>query len=229
MTPATITPASITSVLIRTALLLALATPALADTPKAALEAPPFEPAKVNLARLISCQDQPEAFLSLAIAVQEPLNAVSLGWRPLPQTNMFMTEYALNQPVTVFGHRSDRIAFAGSAVMAILDLPDPRPLAKELALETAVDTPDKAMFGKELLSEEFSDPKTGKAMVRSAVLSVSNVTSHPGKTLVGCTYSIDPLEEEEAPASMPPAPAPAASPPAAPAVPASAAPAADGG
>jgi|GEM_PF-69420 len=214
MTPASITPATSTSVLLRAALLLALATPAMADTPKPALEAPPFEPAKVNLARLISCQDQPEAFLSLAIAVQEPLNAVSLGWRPLPQTNMFMTEYALNQPVTVFGHRSDHIAFAGSAVMAILDLPDPRPLAKELTLETAVDTPEKAMFGKELLSEEFIDPKTGKAMVRSAVLSVSNVTSHPGKTLVGCTYSIDPLEEEEVPAE--PAPSAPPTPPVAP-------------
>lgn len=188
------------------ACLFACTATAAAEQPPAALDAPPFEPAKVNLARLISCQDQPEAFLSLAIAVQEPLNAVSLGWRPLPQTNMFMTEYALNQPVTVFGHRSNRIAFAGSAVMAVLDLPDPRPLAKQLELETAVDTPDKAMFGKELLSEEFQDPKTGKAMVRSAVLSVSNVTSHPGKTLVGCTYSIDPLEEE-APAE-PAAPSP---------------------
>lgn len=216
MTHAAITPASIKSVLLNTPLLLALAAPALADTPHAALEAPPFEPAKVNLARLISCQDQPEAFLSLAIAVQEPLNAVSLGWRPLPQTNMFMTEYALNQPVTVFGHRSDRIAFAGSAVMAILDLPDPRPLAKQLALETAVDSPEKAMFGKELLSEEFTDPKTGKAMVRSAVLSVSNVTSHPGKTLVGCTYSIDPLEEEEAPSGTPASASPAPAPPPAP-------------
>nr|WP_079724414.1 hypothetical protein [Pseudoxanthomonas indica] len=213
--------------MIRTVLLLALAAPALAVDPPAALEAPPFEPAKVNLPGLISCEQQPESFLSLAIAVQDPLNAVSLGWRPLPQTNMFMTEYALNQPVTVFGHRSDRIAFAGSAVMAILDLPDPRPLAKELALETAVDTPDKAMFGKELLSEEFQDAKTGKAMVRSAVLSVSNVTSHPGKTLVGCTYSIDPLEEEEAPVELTPSAAPAGepAPTAVPASPAAASPA----
>lgn len=233
MTPATIAPLSpartATSALLRIALLLALAAPAVADNPPATRQAPPFEPAKVDLARLISCQDQPESFLSLAIAVQEPLTAVSLGWRPLPQANMFMTEYALNRPVTVFGHRSDHIAFAGSAVMAVLDLPDPRPLAKQLELETAVDTPEKAMFGKELLSEEFSDPKTGKAMVRSAVLSVSNVTSHPGKTLVGCTYSIDPLEEEE-PAAAPPAHAPApADAPAPPAAPAPATPAAAGG
>lgn len=183
--------------------LLLLALAVVGDARSAADEASPaVPPAKVDIARLISCQGQPEEFMALATALQDPLQAVSLGWRPLPQSNMFLSEYALNAPVTVFGHRSERIAFAGSSVMAVLDLPDPRPLAKELALETAVDTPGKAMFGKELVSEEVRDPATGAPLVRSLVLNVSNVTSHPGKTLVGCTYSIDPLEDEpaEAPA-----------------------------
>lgn len=165
---------------------------------------PTWAPAQVDLPALISCQGQPEQFLALAIAIQDPLKAVSLGWRPLPQTNMFMTEYALNAPVTVFGHGSQHIAFAGSGVMAILDLPDPRPLARQLGLEAAIDTPEKAMFGKEVLSEEALDEASGKVLIRSAVLNVSNVTSHPGKTLVGCTYSIDPVEEDpEGPAVEP--------------------------
>jgi len=160
------------------------------------------DPAKVDLARLIACQGQPEEFMALATAQQDPLKAVALGWRPLPQANMFLSEYELTTPLTVFDHPVHRIAFAGSSVMAVLDLPDPRPLARQLELETAVDTPEKAMFGKELVSEEVRDPATGAALVRSAVLNVSNVTSHPGKTLVGCTYSIEPLEAEpaEAPA-----------------------------
>jgi len=158
-------------------------------------EPSPFDPRGVDLPALIACRDTPENFMALAIALQDPLNAVSLGWRPLPQTNMFLSEYALTAPIEVFGHRSDHIAFAGSSVMAILDLPDPRPLAKELELETAIDTPEKAMFGKELVSEEIRDPTSGLVLIRSLVLNVSNVTSHPGKTLVGCTYSIDPEEE----------------------------------
>lgn len=158
-------------------------------------EPPPFDPRSVDLQALIACRDTPENFMALAIALQDPLNAVSLGWRPLPQTNMFLSEYALTAPIEVFGHRSAHIAFAGSSVMAILDLPDPRPLAKELDLETAIDTPEKAMFGKELVSEEIRDPTSGLVLIRSLVLNVSNVTSHPGKTLVGCTYSIDPEEE----------------------------------
>lgn len=164
----------------------------------------PLDPTQVDLPALISCQGQPEQFLALAIAIQDPLKAVSLGWRPLPQTNMFMTEYALNSAITVFGHSSQHIAFAGSGVMAVLDLPDPRPLAKQLGLETAIDTPEKAMFGKEVVSEEIRDEASGQALIRSVVLNVSNVTSHPGKTLVGCTYSIDPVEETpEEPAPEP--------------------------
>ena len=81
-------------------------------------------------------------------------------------------------------------AFSGG-VVALLDLPDPRPLAKQLALETAIDTPAKAMFGKEVRSEDVRDPASGKVWIDSAVLNVSNVSSHPGKTLAGCSYSQD--------------------------------------
>jgi len=180
------------------ALALSLLSSAAASAQDPATSAQPdaFDPGSVTLAPLISCQDTPERFLALAIALQsEPLTAVSLGWRPLPATNPFMVEYALNTPIEVFGHRSAHIAFAGSSVLAILDLPDPRPLARQLELETGIDTPAKALFGKEVLSEEFIDPDVGVVFIRSAVLNVSNVDSHPGKTLVGCTYSIDPEEE----------------------------------
>lgn len=180
--------------------LLALAIPAHAQSNDGRLGA-----GDVDLPALISCQQPPEKFMALASSLVDPLQAVALGWRPLPQTNMFLTEYALNRPITVFGHTSSHIAFAGSSVMAILDLADPRPLAKQLQLETAIDTPEKAMFGKELLSEDVRDPDSGALMVRSTVLNVSNVASHPGKTLVGCTYSIDPLEEDGADAAPEPA------------------------
>ena len=34
-------------------------------------------------------------------------------------------------------------------------------------------------------------------MIRSVVLNVSNVSSHPGKTLAGCSYSLDLAEDPE--------------------------------
>ncbi|CAN4278398.1 hypothetical protein LJR125_001261 [Pseudoxanthomonas sp. LjRoot125] len=157
-----------------------------------------------DLASLIECRGDIADLTALAPALEDPLKAVALGWRPLPQANMFMTEYRLASPIRVFGNDTDHIAFTGGSVMAILDLPDPRPLAKELALETAIDTPAKAMFGKELRSEETRDAKNGKVLIESVVLNVSNVASHPGKTLVGCSYSLD-VPEEEAPEDTAPA------------------------
>ncbi|MEP6908673.1 MAG: hypothetical protein ABI858_11945 [Pseudoxanthomonas sp.] len=154
-----------------------------------------IDPAVIDLPALIECRKALTDFHYLAPALSDPLQAVALGWRPLPQANLFMTEYSLTRPITVFGHATDHIAFAGNSILAILDLPDPRPLAKQLELETAIDTPDKAMFGKELVSEVESDTEAGVAFIRSVVLNVSNVSSHPGKTLVGCSYSLDLAEE----------------------------------
>jgi hypothetical protein len=166
-----------------------------------------LDPANIDLAALVECKRTLADFHYLAPALSDPLQAVALGWRPLPQANLFMTEFRLNTPITVFGHATNHIAFTGDSLIAILDLPDPRPLAKQLGLETAIDTPDKAIFGKELVSEDEIDAATGTALVRSVVLNVSNVSSHPGKTLAGCSYSLDLLEDPEPePAPTPPEP-----------------------
>jgi hypothetical protein len=173
-----------------------------------------LDPARIDLPGLIECKRELADFHYLAPALVEPLQAVALGWRPLPQANLFMTEFMLNTPISVFGHSTDHIAFTSDSIIAILDLADPRPLAKQLELETAVDTPAKAMFGKELRSHEQRDEASGMTLIDSVVLNVSNVSSHPGKTLVGCSYIMDTLEEEPeaAPAQEPALPTGAASP-----------------
>lgn len=156
-----------------------------------------LDPAKIDLAALAECKRELADFHYLAPALSDPLQAVALGWRPLPQANLFMTEFMLNTPISVFGYTTDHIAFTSDSIIAILDLPDPRPLARQLELETGIDTPEKALFGKELVSEEEQDPATGTALIRSVVLNVSNVSSHPGKTLAGCSYSLDLAEDPE--------------------------------
>lgn len=187
------------------ALIVALALPGVtraAETAAAAAETARSGPP--DLPALIECRGELPQFHALAPALEDPLQAVALGWRPLPQVNLFLTEFKLATPIRVFGRVSDHIAFSGNSVLAILDLPDPRPLAAELALETAIDTPTKAMFGKELRSAEIIDPDTGTPLIESLVLNVSNVDSHPGKTLVGCSYSLDLEEEEEEEHAEPP-------------------------
>lgn len=173
---------------------LMLPLPLLAQTPGSEEK---LDASHIDLAGLIECKRALADFRYLAPALADPLQAVALGWRPLPQANLFMTEFVLNKPVGVFGHSTDHIAFTGDSIIAILDLPDPRPLAKQLELETAIDTPAKAMFGKEVSSIEDRDQATGAVYIKSTVLNVSNVSSHPGKTLVGCSYSLDRAEDPE--------------------------------
>ncbi len=153
----------------------------------------------VDLPALIECRQSVSEFAALAPIANDPLKAVALGWRPLPQGNLFMAEYRLLDPITVFGHRSDHIAMAGATIVAILDLPDPRVLATQLELETGYDAEDKFMAGRELVSRDVIDAKTGEALIESVILGVSNVKSHPGKTLAGCTYSLDIPADDEPP------------------------------
>ena len=158
----------------------------------------PAPAALPDLSALLECRLGYADFMAYMPVLQDPLRAVALGWRPQPQANPFMLDYRLNTPVTVFGRRSDHIAFAGDGVVAVLDLADPRVLARELKLETGVDTPNKAIFGLEAHAEEVAGPDGLPGWIESAVINVSNVDSHPGKTLAGCSYSLDPPETEEA-------------------------------
>jgi len=158
----------------------------------------------IDLPALIECRQSVSEFAALAPIANDPLKAVALGWRPLPQGNLFMNEYMLNTPITVFGRSAEHIAMAGGTIVALFDMPDPRPLAKELELEVGYDAPEKFMAGRELVSRDVIDAKSGEALIESVILSVSNVKSHPGKTLAGCTYSLDQPAEGEAPASPTP-------------------------
>ena len=169
----------------------------------------------IDLPALIECRQSVSEFAALAPIVNDPLKAVALGWRPLPQGNLFMAEYMLNTPITVFGHTASHVAMAGGTIIAILDLPDPRPLAKQLDLEVGYDAEDKFMAGRELVSRDVIDAKSGQALIESVILGVSNVKSHPGKTLAGCTYSLDQPAEDDPPAApdLPGGPTPPPAPP----------------
>ena len=183
----------------------------------ALLPTPAFaEAAPLDLSALIECRQSVSDYDAVAPVVADPLKAVANGLQPLPQTNQFMSEFRLAAPITVFGERAEYITVAGASIMAILDLADPRPLAKRLALEDGVDTPEKFMAGRELVSRDVTDPRTGEALIESVILSLSTVKSHPGKTLAGCTYSLDlPPEEDTPPPGAAPAPLPGVNPPSA--------------
>jgi len=175
-------------VLLRTALPLLLAS-----------LAAPASAAPLDLPALIECRQGVAEHAALAPLLADPLKAVAQGLQPLPQGNQFMSEFRLANPITVFGRQTERVAVAGASVMAVLDQADPHPLAKRL--ETGYDQDGKFMAGREVVSRDVTDPRTGEAQIESIILSVSTVASHPGKTLAGCTYSLDLPADDEVPAA----------------------------
>lgn len=165
--------------------------------------APAAWAAPLDLAALVECRQDVAAHAALTAIVADPLKAVANGLQPLPQQNRFMSEFRLAEPLTVFGRQAEYLAVAGASIMAVLDEADPRPLARELKLETAYDADGKFMAGRELVSRDVTDPATGEAQIESIILSVSTVQSHPGRTLAGCTYSLDLPAEDEQPEAAP--------------------------
>lgn len=151
------------------------------------------EPAAApDLPALIECRQDIGTYAHTIVPLlNDPAAAKALGWQALPRANPFMTEFRLPAPIGVFDASSDHITIAGGTIMALLDSPDPRTLAKQLQLETGVDTPEKFMAGREIASRDIVTPATGEKMIESVILSVSDVRSHPGKTLAGCTYDLD--------------------------------------
>ncbi|WP_434025925.1 hypothetical protein [[Pseudomonas] boreopolis] len=151
------------------------------------------EPATApDLSALIECRQDIAAYAHGIVPVlNDPAAAEALGWQALPRSNPFMSEFRLPAPVAAFGASSDHLVVSGGTIMLLLDGPDPRTLAKRLQLETGVDTPEKFMAGREVASRDVVTPGTGEKMVESVILSVSDVRSHPGKTLAGCTYDLD--------------------------------------
>ena len=164
-----------------------------------ALLVPSAFASSLDLPALIECRQGVVDHAALGPLLADPLKAVAQGLQP--QGNQFMSEYRLAQPISVFGVTTERVAVAGASVMAVLDQADPRPLAKRLELETGYDQDGKFMAGREVVSRDVTDAKTGEAQIESIILSVSTVASHPGKTLAGCTYSLDLPEPGAAPAA----------------------------
>lgn len=152
-----------------------------------------FDPATVDLVKLIECQtyDVPSYnALAFWLAGTEGADARRhLGFTEVKSANYLLKEYRLAKPVTVFGRQTSRVAFTNSGPMAVLDDADPRPLAKALNVEAVIDAPTKFM-GERVISQ--TSEKIGANTIGMRVsLNVSTVSSHPGKTLAGCSYRLD--------------------------------------
>lgn len=193
-------------------------------TPLQATEEP-SNPDGVDIVDAIECRLDVPSYNRFAFAISgEEKIAEKRHWTRVDTNNPFMNEYDLPAPITVAGHYSTRhIAFTSIGVLAILDLADPGEIAREAGIENAMD-PDpvvdalaasgkatreeveasvqfRKFLGEKIISDHSELPAEGEGFGARRVISlnVSNVTTHPGKTLYGCSYRMDLIDKDGQP------------------------------
>lgn len=112
-----------------------------------------------------------------------------IGVTPVRQGNPFLNEYALGKPLDMAGYRFSHVVFSASGVMAILDEPDAAALAEKLQIPIAMRTSDKIM-ASQTVSETEMEPLEKMRFWHRVSRELSTVSSHPGKTLLGCSYRV---------------------------------------
>lgn len=175
-----------------------------------------FNPATVSEVDAIDCRLDAPSYTGFALSVSgDDGIAAQRRWRPIESGNPFLAEYALPAPITVAGHATSRIAFSSSGIIAILDLPDPAVVAgpegvanaadaepliaaivaagKATRAEIEAELPFRKFLGERVVSDTVTLPAGDESFGTHTRITrtIANATTHPGKTLYGCSYRID--------------------------------------
>jgi hypothetical protein len=143
-----------------------------------------------DLVALIECRADAQDWNGLALSLMDgPAAMEALGWRERASDNPFLQEYDLPASIGVFGHHTERIALTATGPMAVLDDIAPAALAVELDIAPIVASPEK-FLGERVIADK-RETEGGTVFVTRVSLNVSSVTTHPGLTLAGCSYSIE--------------------------------------
>lgn len=148
-------------------------------------------PAKMpDFAAMIECRTDFGSYQSFALGdFQDEAYKQRLGIELVKQDNFMLREYALPRPINVHGYSTRRIVFNSAGIMAVLDESNAIALAERLKLEVVVNSGNKVLATR-TLRESRPEKAAGMKMWRKVSMDLSTVASHPGKTLVGCTYSM---------------------------------------
>ena len=187
-----------------------------------------FDPAKVSLSDALTCKLDVPSYNGFAIAVAEDGGlAAQRHWVKIKNNNPFLSEYEMPGPIQIAGYATRRIAFSSSGILAVLDEPNPEVIAKPEGIKNQMDPEpliasivaegkatraqidatmrDEVTFhkflGEKVIADHTELPQKGESFGAHSkiALSVSNVTSHPGKTLYGCSYTMEMLDSEGKP------------------------------
>lgn len=145
---------------------------------------------KPDFASMIECRTGFGEYQSFVLGdFQDEDYKQRLGIKKIEQPNFMLNEYELPAPITVHGYTTQRIVFNSAGIMAVLDEADPAALAGRLKLDVVLNAGGKVLATR-TLSESKPKKVAGVKMWQKVSMDLSTVSSHPGKTLVGCTYKL---------------------------------------
>lgn len=180
------------------------------------------DPDQVREIDAIECRLDVPRYNGFALAIEgEEKLAAKRHWKKLPSPNPLMAEYQLPAPITVAGrYRTQRIAFTSDAILAILDQPDPAVIATPMKIANHMDAAPlleqmlasgqatraqldgaikfRKFMGERIVSDVTEPAADGEGFGAhfTVVQTVSNTTTHPAKTLVGCAYRMQILDKD---------------------------------
>ncbi|EQB15368.1 hypothetical protein [Novosphingobium lindaniclasticum] len=179
-----------------------------------------FDPARISEVDAIECRLDVPTYTGFAMSLsEEDSPADARGWKKVASKSPAILLYELPAPITVAGrYDTRRIAFSSSGIFALLDLPDPAPLAKEQQIENAMDTNAlidalaasgkvtraeaekeikfRKFLGEKLIREdtEPAKDKDGYGLNTKVTRTISTSVPYAGKTFYGCTYRMEVLD-----------------------------------
>ncbi len=171
-------------------------------------EAPP-----VNVEDALACRIDAPVYTGFALTLDDSDGGYGYrarGWTKQKSPTAMLSQYHLPKPVTVGSFVSSTLVFSASGLAAVLDQPDTVAVAKALGVKNTLLTHAEAAAALGLTPEQANqipvnpafkgeavmidktekDPQFGKIHTR-IVRHVDNNPAFPGKTLVGCSYSME--------------------------------------
>jgi hypothetical protein len=170
------------------------------STEASAADAPEFDPETVDVADVIGCKIDAGHYMGFVMTLStddEPGSYQKRGWTKMESPNPMMTQYRLPAPVTVYGYTTSEVAFTSSAMLAVIDLADPTALAKAKNVDNIMPGAPRFRGEREISDTTEINKEAGYTFKKRVALNISTLASHPGKTLIGCSYHMDmePLEK----------------------------------
>jgi hypothetical protein len=175
-----------------------------------------FDPMTVDVVDAINCYIDARTYNIFAITIDgSDQYWKKRRWKKLKSKNFMMAEFQLPAPVEITaGYRTNRIAFTSSGILAILDIADPKLIAGPEKIENQMDSTAmidelvkqgvatreeiekelkfrKFLGERVIVDEKEIDKDLNMAFHTKITRNISNTTTHPGKTLYGCSYRIE--------------------------------------